>query len=393
MGTVRRAVKRDAKKALHGGWGTAVGITVILIVVGLVLGVLQTAVGLAADIPGYAQTLSESSDPVNTALATAPRYLLYTLGVWLVTMVFLAPLAVGTADWYMCRTDGRAERASHIFWPFGTKKFWGSLVLWIALRVVKLFWTVVFLAVPSAGIGYALYSLYSAHPDPSRQALLITGAIAGGLAFLAMLFLLGVFLTRYSLCSYLMGHKYAKGPFSAMSMSVRCTRGHRFETFWFALSFLPWALLSLLVIPLFYAAPYISMSWAMYTRYLVELRENGRAQAKAMKEAAAQAKAAAAAQPAPAAEAWPEPQPLPQAGETAALPDGAPAGETAPAADTAPRDVPVPETPAETPAQEAPADGAAADGAAPAEAADAADTADAADPAAAGQTADTDARV
>jgi hypothetical protein len=96
---------------------------------------------------------------------------------------------------------------------------------------------------------------------------------ASVLFLLVLLFFLAVFLSRYSLAVYLMGQRYAKGPFGALRMSARITRGHCFETFWFGLSFLPWMLLNIFVVPMFFTLPYLQMSFALYTRYLVELEE------------------------------------------------------------------------------------------------------------------------
>jgi len=276
MGTVRRAIKKDAHAALKGHWGTAVLITLLTLVVSFALGLFEGAIPLMLGAPGFFANLAQSANPWQAALDCAPWFLLFTALMGLLSLIFVAPMAVGTADWYMGRSDGLEQDVSHIFWPFGCKKFWGSMVLFVASYLIALFWGVLFLALPVGLIGYGVYSLYYLNLQPIVQTLTITGILASVLFLLVLLFFLAVFLSRYSLAIFLMGKHYAKGPFGALRMSARITKGHCFETFWFALSFLPWMLLNGLVVPMFYTLPYLQMSFALYTRYLVELDEKAR---------------------------------------------------------------------------------------------------------------------
>ena len=276
MGTVRRAIKKDAHAALKGHWGTAVLITLLTLVVSFALGLFEGAVPLMLGAPGFFASLAQSANPWEAALDCAPWFLLFTALMGLLSLIFVTPMAVGTADWYMGRSEGQQQDVSHIFWPFGCKKFWGSMVLFVATYLITLFWEILFLALPVGLIGYGVYSLYYLNLDPLVQTLTITGILAAALFLLVLLFFLAVFLSRYSLAVYLMGKRYAKGPLGALRMSARITKGHCFETFWFGLSFLPWMLLNGLVVPMFYTLPYLQMSFALYTRYLVELEEKAR---------------------------------------------------------------------------------------------------------------------
>ena len=274
MGTVRQAIKRDARAALKNRTGTAALITFFLLAVSFVVGLFEGVVPLMLGAPTFFQNLAESATPWEAALSSAPWFLLFAALMALVSLIFMAPMSVGAADWFISCTDGQENGAAHIFWPFGCKKFWGSLVLFIATYIISLFWAVLFLALPGGLIGYAVYSLYYLDLSPVLQTLTIVGLIAGVLFLLVVLIFLAVFLSRYWLAIFLMGKKYGKGPFGALAMSVRITKGHRFETFGFALSFLPWLLLNIFVIPTLFTVPYAAMSMALYTRYLAELYEN-----------------------------------------------------------------------------------------------------------------------
>ena len=274
MGTVRQAIKRDARAALKNRAGTAALITFLLMAINFVVGLFEGAIPLMLGAPTYFQNLANSATPWEAALSSAPWFLLFAALMALVSLIFVAPMTLGTADWFMSCTDGQDNGAAHIFWPFGCKKFWGSMVLFVVTYLISLFWSVLFLALPGGLIGYAVYSLYYLNLSPILQTLTIVGLAAGVLFLLVVLVFLVIFLSRYWLAIFLMGKKYGKGPFKALAMSVRITKGHRFETFGFALSFLPWMLLNVFVIPMLFTIPYATMSMALYTRYLVELYEN-----------------------------------------------------------------------------------------------------------------------
>ncbi len=274
MGTVRRAIKHDARAALKGRWNTAVLITLLMMLVGFVVGLFEGVIPLMLGAPSFFGNLAQSADPWQAALSSAPWFLLFTALMGMVSLVFVAPMNVGAADWYMGCTDRQENSLAHIFWPFGCKKFWGSLVVFAAYYLLCLFWSVLFLALPGALIGLAVYNLYFLNLAPMAQTLTILGLVAAVLFLLVVMVFLQVFLTRYSLALYLMGRKYGKGPIAALRMSARITRGHRFETFGFMLSFLPWIVLNVLVVPMFFSIPYMMMSFALYTRYLTELYEN-----------------------------------------------------------------------------------------------------------------------
>ena len=274
MGTVRRAIKADARAALKGRTGTAAAITFILMLTAFALSLAEAVIPLLLNIPGFLQQAVGAADIWESIRATAPWYLLATGIAALLSLIFTAPLQVGSCDWYMDTTFGEQQDAGHIFWPFGCRRFWGAVVLRVLTALISAFWLVLFLALPAAGLGCALYQLYSFRFEAVAYSLLLAGALAAALLVPVMLVLLGIFLSWLELVPYLMGHRQNMGPFKALRTAARITKGHRFETFVFQLSFLPWMLLNSLVIPALFVLPYRSMAMALYTRYLLELEEN-----------------------------------------------------------------------------------------------------------------------
>lgn len=335
MGTVRRTLKADARAALKGRTGAAAAVTFILLLTAFALTLAEAVIPLLLNIPGCLQHAAQAADFWETARTAAPWYLLAALVSGLLSLIFTAPLTVGSCDWYMDTTYGEKQEAGHIFWPFGCRRFWGSMVLRLVSGLLSAFWLVLFLALPAAGLGCALYSLYSFRFEAVAYTLLLTGALAAALLVPVMLVLLGIFLSWLELVPYLMGHRQNMGPIRALRTAARITRGHRFETFVFQLSFLPWMLLCCLILPALFVLPYRSMSMAFYTRYLLELEENRKNPpaplppetpflSQAFEEPAAEAFADSEE---PAETDAPEPLPLSAAEETPVPADPDPAGE------------------------------------------------------------------
>ena len=78
MGTVRRAIKADARAALKGRTGTAAAITFILMLTAFALSLAEAVIPLLLNIPGFLQQAVGAADIWESIRATAPWYLLAT---------------------------------------------------------------------------------------------------------------------------------------------------------------------------------------------------------------------------------------------------------------------------------------------------------------------------
>ncbi len=284
MNKIRRVIKKDARAALKGNWASGIGITLVLIFITTLLTGLEVGFQILFEAPGFVTEVINSTTPWVVAMDIAPFYLMVTCGVALLSALVTAPLQVGFADWGTACTEGKNPSVGHVFWPYGSIKFFSSGIMNIAIYIKSIIWSVIFFAIPMALIGGGGYVLYYMAPDRTLQATAITALLAGGVLMIIMGLLLCVFLTRYALAPYLMGRRYGKGWFSALRLSVRYTKGHRWETFIFGLSFIPWIILSALIIPIFFLVPYMQVSYAMYTRYLCELYQTGKQSAGEQEE-------------------------------------------------------------------------------------------------------------
>jgi len=88
---------------------------------------------------------------------------------------------------------------------------------------------------------------------------------------LLAILLYSAYMTKYFLVAYLLADNDKLTVRAAIKKSIQLTIGHRFSILLYGLSFIGWFLLTVLCLPLiFFTAPYIKTSFAMYAHYLIE---------------------------------------------------------------------------------------------------------------------------
>ena len=87
--------------------------------------------------------------------------------------------------------------------------------------------------------------------------------------FVLLLCFLLIRLQRYFLAQYYLLDQETSVR-KAVRASIHASKGICDEIFAFKLSFLPWGIASILVLPLLYVSPYYSMSSLLYARFLME---------------------------------------------------------------------------------------------------------------------------
>lgn len=127
----------------------------------------------------------------------------------------------------------------------------------VRLFFIKLFWLSVFEAVPIAAGALFVYGNY-------RNAVSLRAAYAVliGLSLLVVagLVFYSVFVQRYAKSMFFLACYKDFTAGNAINESVRRTRGKLMDIFLFKLSFMPWMLLCIGVLPAFYVIPYYKQS-------------------------------------------------------------------------------------------------------------------------------------
>jgi ABC-type cobalt transport system substrate-binding protein len=177
----------------------------------------------------------------------------------LVAALICAPLRMGREAWYFGGADGKKRSPARVkFWLQPRWAFKAARFV-LALGWRKLLWAVLYLLPGGFLLAGTLWQARSGNMD----LLLFLSAVLGG----GMILALGVgfyFATvqRYALVLPVLAKQPRCKLRNALRLSAARTEGSCAALLRFQLGFLPWALLSLLVVPLIYTAPYIAQSRA-----------------------------------------------------------------------------------------------------------------------------------
>lgn len=264
----RKIFKRKARELLQGIWGRGIALFLYLLFIVAFFSALEKVVG---SLTGYGTLETLLAPLFLTGSVTVPKTaLIYTsilfVGTMLLGFVFMIPLKQGTICWYYGRASGEVWAVSAAFhWYTGIRRWCKALLMHLLLGLRIAFWFILLL-LPALGMyfvyGYTI--MYLAVPWLSFLLLFITFglAVAGAVSALVICY-------RYFLVPYILADDPAVRIRTAFRSSVRIMAGKKGVLFSLDLSFLPYYLLNLLVLPMFGTVPYISMTKALYAKQFI----------------------------------------------------------------------------------------------------------------------------
>lgn len=258
---LRKQIKLNAKRCLCNNWGKAVSIVLLTSAIYLLFVIIEMIANLLLQLPASSASAQELSS------AWMLSYLLTVL-MAIGSFILLVPLHLGITAWYHSLSEGVSDDILSIFGFFANRKmFFRSLWLSINTGVRAILYAVLYLILPTAGILFSVRVLNSP---------LSSGAFVGSMTlvfsialFVLLLCFLLIRLQRYFLAQYYLLDQETSVR-KAIRASIHASKGICDEIFAFKLSFLPWGIASILVLPLLYVSPYYSMSSLLYARFLME---------------------------------------------------------------------------------------------------------------------------
>ncbi|MBQ7124583.1 MAG: DUF975 family protein [Oscillospiraceae bacterium] len=264
-----RIIKKDARRALGFCGGRSVAAAMIMALAYL-------AVSITEGILLYIVNGAEAFEEDFYALADTSPETLAVIGICAVMYALILPgVYLGNIKLHVAFAEGKDESLSTLFDMFSSFKKYIKAIFFSVFMAIRLAVTAVIFAAPGLGVLYCA-DTFIPKGTPTLEILKI-GAICVGLSvaitgFGAFL----VFAQRWFLAPYYFaeGNKIGK----AFSLSVKATKEVRSDIIRFNLSFIGWALLSFLILPLLWSVPYYFTASAIYAKFLMEKYEHSLAQ-------------------------------------------------------------------------------------------------------------------
>jgi len=251
-----KQTKLHAKQLTHGHRSTGF----LLLTVSFVV---ATLAGLLPFLHDFTAAQAVAVLPYPHTPATEWAALGIRIGVALLLAMFAAllcaPLRVGREAWYFGGADARKRKRRRV--TFWLQPRWAFKAAWfiISLRVRKLLWGALFFVPGGFLLGGTLWQAQQSNLDVT----LFFAAIAGGTVLL--LVGAGFYATtvqRYALVLSILAKQPRCKLRNAIQLSCARTNEHCAALLRYKLSFLPWYLLCMLVVPLPFVLPYLTQARA-----------------------------------------------------------------------------------------------------------------------------------
>ena len=235
-----RALKTNARRALAGSWGRAIGIMLISVIPGVLINLLEYGI---REVSGVSEFVNRSGtgNAFRAAANIAPASIAITLLVSLLVFFIMTPLRQGIIRWYYRRTGGERDGVTGIFHYFETAAgYFRALWLNFLIGFRMLLWTLL-LTVPLALLT-GLLSVAGGAGRATRTFAMLLMLVWMVIACVVIV-IVGL---RYFLAPYLLAEHPGYKARAAIREGVKLVRGYKGSVFLFALSFILWYLPSLL---------------------------------------------------------------------------------------------------------------------------------------------------
>ena len=253
----QRELRRRARRSLRGRLPAAAALF-------LLWALAWTAADLADRASFRLLELSLGRQPEEGAVLSLAAFLA-TLTALFLRLVLLTPLRAGAVAWFDGLAGCRQRPLTTLFWPFGNR-------VWLRSLGVRLYAggaTGAVALLPLSALGSVLWlnegRLAALTPEDRALWAALLGTAAAGWLLAAW-----TYGKRFSMANFLLGPDHGCTAREAVALSVRCTRGHRWQLVWMDITFFPWFASCLLVAPAFYVVPYYAACRVEYSRYLYD---------------------------------------------------------------------------------------------------------------------------
>ncbi len=255
-----RIIKDDAKRAVRffGGRSVASAITVAL--VWLSVSAVETLLTFA--VSGYSALFADYE-----TLFSSPEMIAIMVFISLLWLFVVPPLLLGYTKLHLAFAEGRDESFALLFDMFSSaKKFFGSILFSVmfCLRYAVL----IFFTIAPAGALFWFSETWLVGEERIFELLRVTiGLLAAAIITLSVS--LGIiFSMRWSLAPYY--RAAGNGIHRSFVLSAKAAKGRYIDIISFRFSFIGWAMLSFLIVPLVFTLPYYSIANAIHAKYLIE---------------------------------------------------------------------------------------------------------------------------
>ncbi len=269
-------IKRAARSSLKHRWPEAITVSVVLIATSFLNTYMQYILMSLFKVKQVWTPFSPTELPLYNQVASVSITLFSAVFSFLV----LFPLVFGVMRWFWLITGGGSASVGDIFYYFASAKiYFKSLMLSLRLYLRLIIGAVVcFLPYIIAGVLTSPY-LYDRLGVSMPMVMDSFSPLVKHFRFFGVLAFL-MWISIYLLCYTVVFSESELSVGKIIRRTAKVTKGFRFNTVGFVLSFSGWLLLSVLAVPFIFVLPYLLASLAVYGREVYRSSRNSELQAE-----------------------------------------------------------------------------------------------------------------
>ncbi len=255
-------IKRAARGALKHRWPEAITVSVVFIATLFLMIYMQVLLMSLFKIEETWQPFGQTELSIYVQLAS----IFITLFAAVFSLLILAPLGFGVMRWFWNVTGGGQGRVGEIFYYFSSGKIYFKAFILSLRLLLRLAVGAVICFLPYNILGILTTpNLYYNLGIPMPMVMDSLSPLVGFFylcGIMAFLLWTGIYFLCYTVI-------FSEGGLTVTQIirrTVKVSRGFRFNSVGFILSFFGWLLLSLLAVPVIFTLPYLLASLAVYGR-------------------------------------------------------------------------------------------------------------------------------
>ncbi len=240
-------LKLNAKRIMMRNCAKSFAISIFPFLSFITLAVLNYCLLILLNSTEINMYISPYAEYIRLSLITIS--LILSIFVWKSTRLF-------TDSYFLIRTLNKKATFIKVVKCVSFRQCFNFFLVSIIRFLLSISWATVYL---SPCVVVSMLLIYSYNFENNGFNINLTLFVSAILLFIIGISFLYITLKRYSMCSSVVLTEEEKNPFKIIEKSIKTMEGHSVQYAIYCLSFSGWVLSCLLIIPIFYVLPYITI--------------------------------------------------------------------------------------------------------------------------------------
>ena len=181
---------------------------------------------------------------------------------------------MGDINWNYLTVFNKSNDFNNIFSYFSCfKNIIRSWYISCQIFFREVFWFIIIFLIPALVSAWSLIA--TTHQNQIINKYLISfGYVLSFFLIIVASLICVIFFQRYMLTRYLLVSGECKKTRQAIKLSIKIMKNKKLDYIFLLMSFLGWIISCLFIVPIFFVLPYIKITSALYSRYIVEEYNN-----------------------------------------------------------------------------------------------------------------------